>query len=215
MILFGIRSPLVVEVEESLARCGLAIDTAVSVNDAPRMLDRSRIVDLADFDPPAGGRFLATAFSPQRRSELIAHARELGLELAEALIDPTAIIARSARIGDGSFINAGAVIGGATIVGEGVLINRSASIGHHVLLGNRVSIGPGATLAGDIRVGENSVIGAGAVIQPNMRIGANSIISAGSVVRKHVPDNSLVAGNPGIARPFKPRASSLQMSGAE
>lgn len=215
MIVFGIRSPLIVEVEETLARAGINIAAAVSVNDTPRMLDRSRIVYLEDFDPPAGGRFIAVAFSPERRGVLIEQARALGLELAEPLIDPTAILARSVRIGDGTFINAGAIIGGATMIGEGVLINRAASVGHHVLLGNRVTIGPGATLAGDIRVGENTVIGAGATVHPDVRIGANVIVSAGSVVRKHVPDGSLVAGNPAVAKPFKPRASSLKISGGE
>ncbi|GAA0280706.1 hypothetical protein GCM10009127_22390 [Alteraurantiacibacter aestuarii] len=215
MILFGIRSPLIVEIEETLIRCGIAISAAVSVNDTPRMLDRSRIVDLRDFAAPPGGRFIACAFSPHRRGELIEQARALGLELAQALIDPTAILPQSARIGEGSFINAGAVIGGATIIGEAVLVNRAASVGHHVLLGDRVSIGPGATLAGDIRVGENSVIGAGATVQPDVRIGANSIVSAGAVVRKNVPDNCIVAGNPAVAKPFKPRASSLQITGGE
>ncbi len=215
MILFGIRSPLIVDVEETLRRCNIAIETAVSVNDTPRMLDPSHVVDLTDFVPEAGAAFFSTAFSPLRRGELIEQARALGLKLSEALVDPTAVIPTYCRIGDGSFINAGVVIGSGTLLGEAVLVNRSASIGHHVALGDRVSVGPGATLAGDIRVGENSVIGAGAVIQPDMRIGSNVLISAGAVVRKHVEDNSLVAGNPASSRPFKPTASSLMMRGGE
>lgn len=215
MIVFGIRSPLIVEVEETLARLGIAITAAVSVNDVPRMLDRSKIVELKDFKPAAGQRFIAVAFSPERRDKLIEQGRALGMELAEPLIDPTAIVAASARIGDGTFINAGAIIGGASVIGEGVLINRAASLGHHTLLRNRVSIGPGATLAGAIHVGDKSVIGAGATVLPSLRIGGNVIVSGGSVVRKHVPDNSLVVGNPAVAKPFKPRASSLAMSRGE
>ncbi len=170
MILFGIRSPLVVEVEETLLRLDRAVTAAVSVNDTPRILDRRAVVDLADFEPPEGGRFIPIAFQPQRRAELAQMALDLGLALAESLVDPTAILPRSIHIGDGTFINAGSVIGGATAIGEMVLVSRSASIGHHVLLGDRVSIGPGATLAGNIRVGEDSVIGAGAVIQPDIRM---------------------------------------------
>lgn len=215
MILFGIRSPLIVDVEETLRRCNIEIDAAVSVNDTPRMLDQSCVVDLAEFVPKEGATFFATAFSPIRRGELIEQARSLGLVLGDAIIDPTAILPSSCRIGAGSYVNAGVTIGGATFVGESVLINRAASIGHHVVLGDRVSIGPGATLAGDIRVGENSVIGAGATIQPDVRIGANVLVSAGSVVRKHVADNSLVAGNPAVVRPFKPKASALLMTGGE
>lgn len=215
MILFGIRSPLIVEIEETLHRCGVTVSQAVSVNDTPRMLDRSAIVDLADFAPTPEAHFFATAFSPIRRGELIEQAQALGLRLCEAIIDPTAILPRSVRIGDGSFINAGVVIGGSTIIGEATLVNRAASLGHHVILGDRVSIGPGATLAGDIRVGDGSIIGAGATIQPDVRIGSNVMVSAGAVVRKHVEDNSLVAGNPATARRFKPRASSQMMSGGE
>jgi len=215
MILFGIRSPLVVEFEETLKRLGIEITHAVSVSETPRMIDRSAIVELADFTPENGANFLSAAFAPMRRAELIAQARGLGLVLANALIDPHAVVANSVRIGAGTFINASVTIGGASIIGEGVLINRSASIGHHVLLEDNVSIGPGATLAGGIRVGHNSVIGAGATVLPDIRIGSNVIVSGGSVVRKHVPDNSLVVGNPAIAKPFKPRASSLALQGGE
>lgn len=215
VILFGIRSPMILEVEETLARLSIEVDAAVSVNGTPRIFDRSKIIDLVDFIPRPEQRFIATSFSPQRRGELIAQARLLGLALADPLVDPTAILPRVIRIGDGTFVNAGVVIGSAVIIGEAALVNRAASLGHHVVLDDGVSIGPGATLASNIRVGANSVIGAGAVIQPDLRIGANVIISAGSVVRKHVPDNSLVAGNPGTIRPFKPKASSLQMHGAE
>lgn len=215
MILFGIRSPMILDVEETLVRLGVEIEAAVSVSGSPRMLDRKKIVDLANFEARPGARFFATAFSPARRLELINLARSLGLDLANPLVDPSAILPRTIRVGDGTFINAGVVIGSAVIIGEAVLVNRAASLGHHVVLDDRVSIGPGATLASNIRIGEGSVIGAGAVIQPDLRIGANVIIAAGSVVRKDVADNSLVAGNPAVVRPFKPMASKLQAHGAE
>lgn len=215
MILFGVRSPLVVDVEETLLRLGIAVTAAVSVNGTPRVIDRTRLVDLARFTPEPGDRFIAAAFSPVRRAELIAMGQAKGLVSASALIDPTAILPRSLRIGEGTFINAGVVIGGMSIIGNGVLINRAASVGHHTMLGNLVSIGPGATLAGNVHVGEGAVIGAGAVIQPDVRIGVNAVIAAGSVVRKNVADGALVAGNPAMAKAFKPKRSSLSVEGGE
>jgi sugar O-acyltransferase (sialic acid O-acetyltransferase NeuD family) len=213
--LFGVRSPLVVDVEETLHRLSIDIAAAVSVNGTPRLLDRRRLVDLADFEPPEGAQFIATAFVPARRRALFEQAFGLGLARAPALIDPTAILPRSVRIGDGSFVNAGVVIGAMSMIGEGVLINRAASLGHHSVLEDFVSIGPGATLAGNIHVGAGALIGAGATILPDVRIGENAIVSAGSVVRKHVAAGTFVAGNPAVVKPLNVGRSALNFEDGE
>lgn len=216
MILFGIRSPIVVEYEETCNRLGIEIEMAISVNGSPRVMNQSSVVDIDELPPSMiNKQFLACAFTPSRRTELIIQAQKLGLVLSPPLIDPNAIIARSVRIGDGSFINAGVVIGAVSIIGSGVLVNRAASLGHHVILGDNVSIGPGATLAGNIHVGSGSMIGAGATILPDIRVGNNALVAAGSVVRKHVPDGVLVAGNPAQERPYNPAASSLHVEDGE
>jgi sugar O-acyltransferase (sialic acid O-acetyltransferase NeuD family) len=215
LILFGIRSPIVVDYEISAERSSRGIAYGVSVSGHPRVLNDIEIVELADLDVAPASEALPCAFSPKRREELAAMAREAGFTLAEALKDPTAILPPKLRIGLGSFINAGAVVGGACVFGEGVLVNRSASIGHHTVLGNYVSIGPGAILSGNVRVGRNCMIGAGAVIQSGVRIGENALISAGSVVRKHVEGGALVAGNPAKTMPFRARHSSLDYTGGE
>lgn len=49
----------------------------------------------------------------------------------------------------------------------------------------------------DIHIGKNSFIGANAMILYGSRIGENVIIGAGAVVKGNIPDNSIVAGNPG------------------
>ena len=50
---------------------------------------------------------------------------------------------------------------------------------------------------GKIKVGNNVYIGNDALIMPGVTIGNNVVIGAGTVVTKSVPDNSVVAGNPG------------------
>ena len=120
MIIFGVRSPLVVEYEETCHRLGLSITAGVSVNGVSRMLDRSIIVTLAEFNPlGTTDHFVACAFTPARRAALIAmaQAQALGLVLAPALVDPNAVLARTVRIGAGSFVNVGAVIGAVSILG--------------------------------------------------------------------------------------------------
>ena len=211
MILFGIHSPIVVEYEETCRRLGLAVSAGVSVNDAPRMVDGSKIVLLDEFEAGEDREFIACAFKPQRRKELTEIAHTRGLTLSEALVDPHAIMARTVRVGDGTFVNAGAIVGAVSMIGEGVLVNRATSLGHHTVLGDYVSVGPGATLAGNIRVGAGTIIGAGAIVLPDIRIGENAIVAAGSLVRKDVPDGAFVAGNPAKERTFDAKASSLNL----
>lgn len=198
IVLFGVRSPLLPDYEESCHRLGLRLNAAVQADQLrPRMLDRDKIVRLEDLhDDQAGQAFLACAFSPLRRRQLAQMANDAGLLAAEPLIDPTAIVASSTRIGAGCFINAGVVIGAAGVVGEHVVVNRATNIGHHVCIEDFTSIGPGCTLAGNVRLGEQSFIGAGSVLLPGVRVGENAVIAAGSVVKDDVPAGVLVAGTP-------------------
>lgn len=215
IVLFGLRSPLVVDYEISAQRAARSIAYGVSVSGHPRILGDLSIIDLADIESAERHPVVPCAFSPKRREELAMIAQNAGFVLADALIDPTAILPPRLRVGPGSFINAGVVVGGGCAFGEGVLVNRSASIGHHTVLGDYVSVGPGAVLSGNVRVGRGTVIGAGAIIQSDVRVGAGALISAGSLVRKHVEDGALVAGNPAKVMPFRARQSSLDLTGGE
>lgn len=50
---------------------------------------------------------------------------------------------------------------------------------------------------GKVKIGSNVFIGAYSIILPNVTIGDNVIIGCGSVITKDIPNNSVVAGNPG------------------
>lgn len=139
--------------------------------------------------------------TPGHRFAVEGEARDLGIGSFPALIDPTAVVARTADVGEGSVVNAGTVIGAGTSVGKFAHVNRSASVGHHNLIEDFATLGPGCLLAGSVRVGRGAFVGAGAVCAPDVSIGANSIVGAGSVVVRDVPPASVVVGNP--ARPVR------------
>jgi len=216
VILFGVRSPVVTEYEETCHRSGRQVIAGVSVDGAPRILGLDLLIDAGSAGEHLHGQpYVACAFNPRRRRELADLADQIGLIAAPALIDPTAITARTARIGDGSFVNAGCIIGAVVFVGGNVVLNRAATLGHHSVLADDVSIGPGATLAGNVRIGRGTVIGAGSTILPDIRIGSDCIVAAGSVVRGDVPDETFVAGNPASTRPFDWNRTSLNIPGSE
>jgi len=197
--------------EETCARLGLAIAGAVQVDDlTPRVLDRGRLVALTALTgEQRRAPFVTCAFNPARRCELARMAEEAGLRPAEALVDPTAVVAGSVKIGEGSFVNASAVIGAAGFLGNHVVVNRAASLGHHVLIGDFVSIGPGVTVAGNIWIGENSMIGAGAILLPGVRVGDGVTVAAGAVVRFDLPDGVLAAGNPAVVKSSRSRGGAF------
>jgi sugar O-acyltransferase (sialic acid O-acetyltransferase NeuD family) len=208
VVLFAVGSPLAIDAEESCARAGIPVAAAVRNMDGPVYVsDSVRVVSPEELDDRLRGCEVVVAlFTPANRKAACEDALKMGFPRAATLIDPTAAVARSARLGQGVYVNAGCVIAGACVIGELVLINRGATVGHHTRLGEYVSIGPGATLAGSVSVGKGTVIGAGAVILPEVVIGANAMVAAGSVVRKDVAPGCLVGGNP--CRVLKPSGAS-------
>lgn len=115
----------------------------------------------------------------------------------DTAIHPSAIIAPTAKIGDGTVVFAGAIIQPNTVIGEHVIINTAASIDHDNIIGDFAHISPKAALCGHVEVGEGSHVGVGAVVIPKVKIGKWCTIGAGTVVLNDVPDYSTVVGNPG------------------
>ncbi|MEL6689319.1 MAG: acetyltransferase [Pseudomonadota bacterium] len=211
IVLFGAKSPFIVEHEETLSRLKTPIAAIISLGGPSRATSRDKLVNVDDvsgahLDAP----FIPCAFATGNRMELVRKALSLGFTLAGPLIDPFAAVASSSKVGPGSYVNAGAVIGGVSILGQCCVINRNASVGHHCLLSEFVNVGPGAILASNVVVGKGASIGAGATILPGVRIGESAVVAGGSVVRKDVAADCLVTGNP--ARPSRLRPSQTALA---
>jgi hypothetical protein len=198
VVIYGVGSPIVADVQESLARAGVAVAAAVrNLRCEDRLLDAVTPVERADLTAELLALpFLAPFFTPANRQKAVREAFGVGFRSGFSLIDPSVPRSKSLMHGPGLYVNAGCTLGAASEFGEWVFINRGASIGHHARFGDYVSVGPGAVVSGSVTLGRGSVVGAGAVVLPELRIGNNSVVGAGSVVTKDVPDNCLVLGVP-------------------
>lgn len=121
--------------------------------------------------------------------------RSRGLVPLDA-VHPSAILARTARVGEGAQILMGAAVAAGAELGRQVIVNTMASVDHDSRLGDGVHVGPGARLCGRVRVGPCAFIGAGAVVLPDIEIGADAIVGAGAVVTRSVPTGATVVGSP-------------------
>ena len=198
VVLFGCGSRMIVDVEESCARLGLEIAAIVKNFEGPDYaLSDGRVVKADNVDRAIKCcQYVVPFFTPGHRLAAHRDAGARGFAREATIIDPSAVVASSATIGPGTYVNSGVVIGGAARIGAFVFINRSASIGHHVDIAEFASVGPGAIICGSARLGRGAVAGAGAMILENVQVGRNCVVAAGAVVRESVADHCLVAGNP-------------------
>ena len=201
IVLYGVGANLVVDVEESCARSGIRILAAIrNVEGDVHVSDSVRVVTPEQATPEDRAcEIVIPIFTPGQREAAYDDAIRNGFDCIGTLVDSSSVVARSAELGAGVYVNAGCTIGGRARLGDFVIVNRSSSIGHHTRIEAFVSIGPGVVLAGRIRVGRGVLIGAGSVVLPDIEIGENAIVGAGSVVTRNVASGAVVAGNPAKA----------------
>ena len=111
-------------------------------------------------------------------------------------VHSSALIAKSATVGEGSIVLHGSIIQPNTVIGRHVLVNTAASIDHDNIIGDFAHISPHATLCGHVEIGEGTHIGAGATVIPSVKIGRWCTIGAGSVVLDDIPDGATAVGVP-------------------
>ncbi|HYH34386.1 MAG TPA: acetyltransferase [Nocardioides sp.] len=111
-------------------------------------------------------------------------------------IHPSALIAPTATIGEGTVVLHGAVVQPNARLGRHVLINTAASVDHDCVVEDYAHISPHATLSGHVHIGEGTHIGAGAALIPKIRVGRWCRVGAGAVVVRDLPDHCTAVGNP-------------------
>lgn len=110
--------------------------------------------------------------------------------------------------------------GNGIIMGKNVFVNYNCTMldGGLITIGDNVLIGPDCHIytpshpkdyvlrrkqvetAYPVTIGEDTWLGGNVTVCPGVTIGKRCIIAAGSVVTRDIPDDSLAAGNPAVAK---------------
>lgn len=198
LVLYAVSSPYAAEAIETVGRLGWEL--AACVRNLPGTDVPAEVSGLVEADelaaPLTALPFAVALITPSHRRTAIADARSRGFTSMVSLIDPTAVVARSATLAEGAFVNAGAIVAAGVHAGASCMINRGASVGHHCEIADHVTIGPGVVTGGGCHFGAGCFLGVGAVVAPEVRIAPSAVIGAGAVVLRDVPEGAVVVGNP-------------------
>ena len=114
------------------------------------------------------------------------------------LIDPNAMVHRTAEIGEGSMVFAGALVGVEAKVGKQCIVLYNASVNHDVEVGDYTTIYPNATISGRCHIGKYCEIGVGASIIQHVSICDGAKVGVGAAVFTNIKDPGMTVGNPAV-----------------
>ena len=112
------------------------------------------------------------------------------------IIDQTAVLARTAKIGTGNFIGKYAVINADSVIGDNNVINTKALVEHECMVGSHNHLSTNSVINGNVILEDRVFLGSSSVSNGQLHIGHDSIIGSGSVVIRDVESYTTVVGVP-------------------
>lgn len=122
------------------------------------------------------------------RKRLVQNMSNLGFEFIN-VVDKTAIISKTTKIGKNVFIGKGVIINTNCEIDNHAIINTGSVIDHDCKIGEFSHLSPRSVLAGNVVIGYGVHIGIGTTIIQGVIVGDNSLVGAGSVVLSDLGSN--------------------------
>lgn len=139
--------------------------------------------------------FFVAIGNNQTRQKVLNELTNEGFLLTK-IVHPSAIVAESVLIEEGSCVFAGVVLNPYVTIGKGVIVNTGARLDHHNHIGDYSHVCPGSVLAGDVTIGDHCFLGAGSVVSSQVEITDHVTLGAGCVVVKSLSEQGTYVGLP-------------------
>lgn len=129
------------------------------------------------------------------RKEKYVELKRKGFTIISA-IHPTAIVSKSAKIGEGCVIFAGVIINPYVQIGKNCIIATGSTIDHESIIGDHVLISAGVTIGGYTHLEDEVLCALGSKVVSGIKIGRKALIAAGAVVVSNILEEQTVYGIP-------------------
>lgn len=113
-----------------------------------------------------------------------------------SIVDPTAFVSRTARIGRGCVLFPGCYMGLNASIGDYVFCLGGCIINHDDVVDDRTVMASGVALAGFVQIGPDCYLGQSCTIRQYSKVGAHCLVGMGAVVVGDIPAEKVVVGNP-------------------
>lgn len=142
--------------------------------------------------------FVWSLMSVKIMDNLVGRLQDLGIDKNKfaTLIHPTAIVSKSACIGNGVTIHPLCVIGPGVKIDDHSMIFGQGFIGHGAIIGTFSYIANNASIGARVKLLQGAYIGTNSCIRENVSVGRWSVVGMGSVVLNDVEDYVTVVGAP-------------------
>jgi len=170
------------------------------IDDDATILDGYRppvgvIGSVSDFQPGATDRLVTAIGNPGTKRRVVEMLAGRGGQFV-SLIHPSAVIARSASMGEGAVFCPLSMASADAKIGRFVIVNTLSSVGHDARVGDFSTLSAHVDLTGFVALGDGVMVGSGAKVVPRVKIGDAATIGAGSTVYRNVAAGTTVFAPP-------------------
>lgn len=116
------------------------------------------------------------------RNHLVKELYKLGF-CFPVIVDPSAVVSRTAEIGEGTFVGKRVTINAGARIGRYCILNSCSLVEHDCQIGDFTHVAVSVCICGGVIIGRECLVGANATIIQNMNIADHCIVPAGDVIR--------------------------------
>lgn len=150
---------------------------------------------------PNGASLVIAVGDPAGRQKVYEKIKAFPLKYP-ALVHPSARVAASASIGEGSIVSMDVIVQVNSRIGSHVFINMRTVLGHDVVIEDFSTCLVSCIISGNVIIKKGALLGSNCVIKEKLTIGKGAKVSIGAVVSFDVEDGHVAMSRPSISMKF-------------